>query len=150
MNDCCKKKDDAENGNTEGEFSKKASTSHCCPSNGKPYKSVKRKTLLHHILKPWSHRISIQDYFFCTDPKCDVVYFGEDDSVVHTDELRTTVWQKSSDKNAAICYCFGISKALAQLDKNIKNFVKEQTKQSNCSCETSNPSGRCCLKDFPK
>ena len=145
MNDCCANRD-----NTESDSSKKDSSTHCCPSNGQPYKSVKRKTLLHHVLQPWLNKFIKQKYYFCTDPDCDVVYYGEDNSVVHTGELRTTVWQKSSDKNAAICYCFGISKALAQLDKNIKNFVKKQTKQSNCSCETSNPSGRCCLKDFPK
>lgn len=145
MNDCCTGKN-----NTEDEFFSKESSSHCCPGNGKSYKSVKRKTLLHHILQPWINKISKQTYYFCTDPDCDVVYFGEDNSVVHTDKLRTTVWQKSSDKNAAICYCFGITKALARLDKSVKKFVRKQTKESNCSCETSNPSGRCCLKDFPK
>ncbi len=145
MNDCCTNKDNAGN-----KPSRQSATSHCCPSNGQPYKSVKRKTLLHHVLEPWINKISKQNYYFCTDPCCDVVYFGEDNSVVHTDKLRTTVWQKSSDKNSAICYCFGISKALAQLDKSIKKFVTQQTKEANCSCETSNPSGRCCLKDFPK
>jgi hypothetical protein len=28
--------------------------------------------------------------------------------------------------------------------------VMAQTKAGLCSCDTSNPSGRCCLKDFPK
>ena len=28
--------------------------------------------------------------------------------------------------------------------------IVEQTKNARCSCETSNPSGRCCLKVFPK
>jgi hypothetical protein len=70
--------------------------------------------------------------------------------VIHTDKLRTAIGQKSHDKNAAICYCFGITKALARLDETIKSFVIKQTKQSNCSCKTSNPSGHCRLKDFPK
>lgn len=124
--------------------------SHSCPANGKTYGGVKRKTLLHHITQPWLNSLPEQGYYFCSDPDCDVVYFGEDDTVVHTDELRTTVGQKSHDKDAAICYCFGVTKALARLDKTIKNFVRQQTKESNCSCETSNPSGRCCLKDFPE
>jgi hypothetical protein len=110
---------------------------------------VKRKTLLHHILHPWQKTITEQQYYFCTDPDCDVVYYGDDDSVIRTDELRTTVWQKSKDKRDAICYCFGITKALARME-NIKKFVIRQTKDSLCSCETSNPSGRCCLKDFPE
>ena len=83
-------------------------------------------------------------------PKLDVVYFGQDDTVIHTDELRTAIGQKSQDKDAAICYCFGVTKALVSLDKNIKHFITQQTKESLCSCETRNPSGRCCLKDFPE
>ena len=70
--------------------------------------------------------------------------------VIHTDKLRTPVGQKSHDKNAAIRYCFGITKALARLDKTIKSLVIKPTKQSSCSCETSNPSGHCCLKDCSK
>lgn len=123
--------------------------SHCCPANGKTYASVKRKTLLHHILHPRVTTISEQEYYFCTDSDCDVVYFGEDDSVIRTDELRTTSWQKSKDKRDAIGYYFGVTKALAQLDKNIKKLVTRQTKDSTSSCETSTPSGRCSLKDFP-
>jgi hypothetical protein len=142
MNDCCTNK-------AEDKPSTRASATHCCPSNGQPYKSVKQKTLLHHILKPWLNKVTPQNYFFCTDPHCDVVYFGEDNSVFQTNELRTIIWQKTSDTNAEICYCFGVSETLAKLDKGIKNFIIKQTKQSNCSCETSNPSGRCCLKDFP-
>jgi hypothetical protein len=145
MKKCCTQK---ENANTEAP--EHYPGSHCCPANGKPYVSVKRKTLLHHISQPWTSSLPEQGYYFCTDPDCDVVYFGEDNMVVHTDELKTVIWQKSHDKNAAICYCFGITKALARQDKTIKSFVSKQTKQSNCSCETSNPSGRCCLKDFPE
>ncbi len=145
MNTCCTK---------EGNSTEKKLTnypqSHTCPANGKPYRSVKRKTLLHHILHPWLNSLPEQGYYFCTDPECDIVYFGEDNTVFHTNELRTSIWQKSNDKNAAICYCFGVTKAIARLDKTIKNFVSKQTKESNCSCEVSNPSGRCCLKDFPK
>jgi len=145
MKKCCTEKE-----NPAAETSKHYPGSHCCPANGQPYVSVKRKTLLHHISQPWLSSLPEQGYYFCTDPDCDVVYFGEDNMVVHTDELRTAVGQKSHDKHAAICYCFGISKALARLDKTIKDFVSNETKKSNCSCETSNPSGRCCLKDFPK
>jgi len=123
--------------------------SHRCPANGKRYASVHIKTLLHHIMHPWDYKLKEQQYYFCTDPDCDVVYYGQDDSVFRTDQLRTTIWQKSKDKRDAICYCFGVTKALARLDKEIKNFVTRQTKNSLCSCETSNPSGRCCLKDFP-
>jgi hypothetical protein len=145
MKKCC-----AVNENVATEIAERYPGSHCCPANGMSYVSVKRKTLLHHISQPWLSSLPEQGYYFCTDPDCDVVYFGEDNMVIHTDELRTAVGQKSHDKNAAICYCFGITKALARLDETIKSFVIKQTKQSICSSETNNPSGHCCLKDFPK
>ncbi len=140
MNKCCTQKTTAE------QYPK----SHHCPVNGQPYASVKRKTLLHHISQPWLKPITEQGYYFCTDPDCDVVYFGKDNEVVHKAELRTAVGQKSHDKNAIICYCFGITKAQTLSDNSLKNFIIKQTKKSLCSCETSNPSGHCCLKDFPK
>ena len=140
MNNCC----------TQNEASKRYPTSHDCPVNGVTYDSVKRKTLLHHVSQPWGNALAQQAYYFCTDPLCDVVYFGHDNSVIHTDQLRTGIWQKTRSVDATICYCFGVTKYQAMRDKNIKAFVTEQTKKSLCSCETSNPSGRCCLKDFPK
>lgn len=139
MNQCC---DDKLSANKE--------KSRLCPVNGHPYASVKRKTLLHHVKQPWKNSITEQTYYFCTDIDCDVVYFGQDDTTLKTDDLRTTVWQKSYSEQANICYCFGVTKKLASSDKNIKTFVIQQTKNALCSCETSNPSGRCCLKDFPK
>ncbi len=140
MNHCC----------TQKEPAKHYPKSHDCPVNGKTYNSVKRKTLLHHVSTPWIHSLAQQAYYFCTDPQCDVVYFGQDNSVIHKEELRTTVWQKSRAIDATICYCFGVTKYHALHDKSIKSFITEQTKKSLCSCETSNPSGRCCLKDFPR
>lgn len=140
MNNCC----------TQEKVPKNYLKSHNCPVNGKTYQSVKRKTVLHHVSQPWACSLTQQEYYFCSDPLCNVVYFGRDNSVIHNDELRTTVWQKSRDADATICYCFGVTKYHAMQDKNIKSFIAEQTKKSLCSCETSNPSGRCCLKDFPQ
>jgi hypothetical protein len=48
-----------------------------------------------------------------------------------------------------ICYCFDIR--LSDYVKNpaLKDFVLEKTKAGLCSCKSKNPSGNCCLKDFP-
>lgn len=144
MNDCCA--DHVISNRSSANYPK----SHTCPANGKSYSSVKHKTILHHIIHPWNKSLTEQGYYFCSDPACEVVYFGQDNTMINNDSLRTTVWQKSIDENSTICYCFGITKKLALTDKNIKSFVIEHTKNSFCSCETSNPSGHCCLKDFPK
>lgn len=121
-----------------------------CPVNGKEYGSVGVKTILHHLAEPWSESLKGQSYYYCTDVNCDVVYFGQDQSVILMSALRTKVGLKDASPERSVCYCFGVSYAVAENDKRVKVFVTEMTKQSLCSCETSNPSGRCCLKDFPK
>lgn len=118
-----------------------------CPINGKPYKSVSTSTILHHINEPWNWHNKQQGYYFCEDPNCEVVYFGEDKSIINKSSLRTKVGLKESDPKSLICYCFGVSKAEAS-SPEIKGFVVQNTKEKTCSCSTSNPSGRCCLKNF--
>ena len=123
---------------------------HRCPVNGKEYSSVGVKTILHHLIAPWKKELSSKSYYYCTDKDCDVVYFGQDDSVISKYELRTKVGIKENGPDRTVCYCFGVSYLAAEESAVAVNFVKEKTKNSLCSCETSNPSGRCCLKDFPK
>ncbi len=121
-----------------------------CPVNGKKYASVGVKTILHHLSIPWRKSLTSQAYCFCADANCDVVYFCEDESIIPKSDLRTEVGIKESSPERAVCYCFGVSYEAAERDRNARIFVTEMTGQSLCSCETSNPSGRCCLKEFPK
>ena len=121
-----------------------------CPSNGKLCPSVEPKTISHHLKQPWNWQATEQGYYFCSDPECDVVYFAEDGSVITTSELRTTVGIKAMKPNSIICYCYGVTLEDAQSDAAIKAFVVQKTKAGECACDSRNPSGRCCLKDFPK
>lgn len=121
-----------------------------CPVNGKEYGSVGYKTILHHLSEPWGQALIDQGYYFCTDTDCEVVYFGQDNTVISKPGLRTSVGIKEKNPERMLCYCFGVSYAAAVNNSVAVNFVKEKTKQSLCSCETSNPSGRCCLKEFPR
>ena len=120
-----------------------------CPVNGREYSSVGIKTILHHLATPWKKELSSDSYYFCSDKDCDVVYFGQDNSVIKKSELRTTVGVKEKSPERLVCYCFGVPYSIAEKDSVAFNFVKDKTKQALCSCETSNPSGKCCLKDFP-
>jgi len=121
-----------------------------CPANGSIYKAVPFKTILHHLKKPWRSNAKDQAYYFCDDANCDVVYFAEDDSTIKQNDLRTIVGVKQSSDDALICYCFDVSRQDALDDKHIKHYVTEATKNKQCDCEIRNPSGKCCLKDFPK
>ena len=120
-----------------------------CPVNGLEYSNVPVKTLLHHIRKPWMWNSKVQGYYFCDDPECDVVYFGQDGSQIRRADLRTPVGVKEDSPDAMVCYCFGVSRSEALQLPATREYVIRNTREGLCSCETSNPSGRCCLKDLP-
>lgn len=122
---------------------------HKCPVNGIEYAAVPARTILHHLEAPWRWAAKEQGYYFCADPDCEVVYFGEDGSVILKAEVRTVIGIKERSPEAPACYCFGVSKAEALSNPAVRDFVVRQTGMGWCSCESSNPSGRCCLKDFP-
>jgi len=111
---------------------------------------VTLKTMLHHIIKVWDYSFDDKHYYFCCEAGCDVVYFSDDGSVINKKKVRTQIGIKEKSEDVLICYCFGVSKVEACSNKTAKEFVIKQTKESICSCDTANPSGRCCLKDFPK
>lgn len=121
-----------------------------CPESNKKCGEVPYKTILHHLKEPWNLALKEQTYYFCRDPDCDVVYFGFDNSTIHKNQLRTKIGIKEKSDDALICYCFDVSRATALANEQAKVFVIEQTKNSRCSCTTRNPSGKCCLKDFPQ
>lgn len=130
--------------------SQQSAKRHCCPDNGKQYLQVQYRTVLHHVRTPWELEFKEQQYYFCDDPNCEVVYFGSDNTRITKSMLRTKVGIKETEESSLICYCFGITKDEAKSNPLAKAFVVEQTKNNICSCEVFNPSGRCCLKDFPK
>jgi len=140
MNDCC----------SSNSCKTSRSIRHQCPANGIEYRDVSARTIAHHVKQPWLWNIHDQVFFYCEDPECEVVYFADDDSVILKSQLRTEMGIKTKSRSALLCYCFGVTKIDAQQNPKIKNFVTDQTKKGICSCETSNPSGRCCLKDFSR
>jgi len=146
MNACCDKKSCGDKDNENNSLPRKF----ICPINQKQYIEVAKKTILQHIKAPWKNKLDEQKYYFCDDPDCNVVYFGLNGSIINKSELRTVVGKKEKSDNELICYCFGVSKSLARKNPEIKTYVTQQTKENNCSCDVKNPSGRCCLKDFPK
>jgi hypothetical protein len=123
---------------------------HRCPVNGVEYNEVAARTIAHHIKQSWKWSGTGVHYYFCDDPNCEVVDFGIDDSVILRSQLRDHAEVKATDDNTMVCYCFGVTKADAHSDPGIRNYVVAQTKLGLCSCETRNPSGRCCLTDFPR
>lgn len=121
-----------------------------CPGNGKSNTGVSIATIFHHLKKPWQRQLTEPAYYFCNDPACDVVYYDQGGSIIKQSELRTVVGIKQQSENSMICYCFDVTVKDAMTNPAAKQFVLKKTKERICACDIRNPSGRCCLKDFPK
>ncbi|PCI37668.1 MAG: hypothetical protein COB46_13150 [Rhodospirillaceae bacterium] len=121
-----------------------------CPSHGGNCNEVALSTLNQHIKQPWELGFHDRRYFFCDDAACDVVYFADDGWQAGQGDVRTPVGQKDATGAATLCYCFGVTRRDVLADPAIKKYVMDQTKNKACACSTQNPSGLCCLKNFPK
>jgi hypothetical protein len=140
MPDCC---------STDCDATRVANKKHPCPLNHREYRQVPVKTVLHHIRHPWEQSLDLQSFYFCDDPDCDAVYFDAEDNIIRTSELRSGVGIKQNRAAATLCYCFDITFEQASLNAGLKKYVIDRTANGMCECSTRNPSGKCCLKDFP-
>ena len=120
-----------------------------CPVCDKPGNEVSQQTITQHISSPWKWKPTTDRFFFCDNANCKVTYFGDDDSTINMSQLRTLIGIKHKSEDALICYCYGVTRQIAKNNPQAKAFVIEQTKNKHCDCVNRNPSGQCCLKDFP-
>ena len=126
-----------------------------CPSCGAAAKPVARITLMHQVVAPLNQKLPSDAFFFCSGAACKAVYFSEGGVVIDSSQVRWAVGQKSTDADRMICYCFGVthSGVMEEIEQTgcscSKTFVVEQTRLKNCACEIRNPSGKCCLREFP-
>ncbi len=98
-----------------------------------------------------------QDFWLCEDPDCEVVYFGEDGTLLQTSDLRVIPSFKGApSRNDLVCYCFlyrrqEIEDELrASGETTIFDRITAGVKAGNCACEVRNPSGQCCLGDVKR
>lgn len=121
-----------------------------CPRDSTQSKAVSAKTVGLHIKRPWLLNVENPTFYFCDNPECEVVYFASTGVTFKVADVRTEVRAKDMSASAMLCYCFGVTKGEAETDPSLKDFVVAQTKKGKCACETRNPSGLCCLKNFPR
>jgi hypothetical protein len=96
-------------------------------------------------------KIQDQEYWFCNDEQCDVVYFGKDGTTFHTADLREPIWIKNRNRlDLAVCNCFGYSAAhvlnsIFTISEKASEKIRDYIRRGLCECEIRNPSGKCCL-----
>lgn len=108
----------------------------CCNSNGEGCTPITEDT----------------GWRFCDFPDCDVVYFSEEGTKQFTkSQLTIPVGVKETSGERPLCYCFGHSVTSIKDELRTKGHsdaledIRAKMKDPGCHCETSNPSGSCCL-----
>ncbi len=120
-----------------------------CPACGGRALAVGRDTLLFHLKAPWRFELVAEGYGHCPHPGCELVYFAGSAERYLAAQLHHPVASKLPEaEEVTLCHCFGISRREAH-DPQVRAFVVEQTRLERCRCTTHNPSGQCCLRDFP-
>lgn len=137
MSDCCGNSNDSEK------------TRISCPAKNCLSHKVGFKTVKHQVRSPWINCDDEELYYFCTNPDCDIVYFTASEKVIYKNQLRNPVGQKDTSDDAMLCYCFDINNKQARENTDLKSYVTQATRNKQCSCDLRNPSGKCCLKNFP-
>lgn len=147
-----------------------------CPSCGQQAKRVSPVTLRALLKEQFAAQISSGDHSccdsngegcnpihadtgwrFCNSPDCDVVYFSEEGNAKFTkSQLKVPVGVKETSGERTLCYCFGHSVASIKNELSTKSHtdalddIRTKMKDPGCHCETSNPSGSCCLGSVSK
>lgn len=120
-----------------------------CPECSTRCAEVAERTIRNHLKTPWNWTPGAGGHYFCPSPDCSTVYFAGDGARLERDALRTRIGIKEYADDALLCYCFKLSRGDCTRTPSLRRFVVEKTRAGECSCESSNPSGRCCLKDLP-
>ncbi|MBN4080780.1 hypothetical protein JYT44_00305 [Caldithrix abyssi] len=141
MNDCCLIPD------TRPKQKKMVCPS--CEQVGKPVRALTIKAL---IRKAGPHYGQITDGYLCTNPNDSTVYFfAEQDGTIDKEDLLVRVGIKETEEPIYVCYCFHHTKINIEKDfienghSTIEASIQNEVKNKRCFCETSNPSGKCCL-----
>jgi len=122
-----------------------------CPKSGSVGKRMERVTL-ESLLRP-EHLAHVQSeqWFFCPDQDCPVVYFDASGESLDKSTLLVRVGVKERDAPRPLCYCFDHSFEELQGDvartgtSTIPDEITEKCRQGLHACEHKNPQGRCCL-----
>lgn len=126
-----------------------------CPVSKFSARKVQKRTL-QHLLKD-DKVISIQNvqYYYCADPKCNVVYFSNENvPYFSVEDVNVKIFAKHTDDDTNVCYCFNwtrgrIKEQMNQSGTSTSSIeIAKEVKNGTCSCDIKNPKGECCLGDI--
>ena len=125
-----------------------------CPEANSPGRPVKAATVEHMVPPDQSSDVAGHDWFFRDSPTCDVVYFSPDGAVLRRADLTVRVGVKEIAPPHLVCYCFdhSVESIRNEVERTgestVVASVTDKVRAGECSCETLNPKGVCCLGDL--
>lgn len=123
-----------------------------CPACGQEGVIVVKSAVQNLVFKECLAELGSSNYFLCTQPDCQVVYYQPDiGNVIYRDALRVKVWLKDEGEDVPLCYCHNVTRAKikAAWQNGVKTYadvIKMTGAQGRCDCQYENPSGSCCSK----
>jgi hypothetical protein len=114
---------------------------------------VQRQTVKALLTAVALRRVEPTHYRFCSNPACDVVYFGDTGDRFDTHDLRVPVWHKEPLGARLLCYCFGETEAIIRTEllehgrSDVIDRIRAHIRAQRCACDIRNPRGVCCLGD---
>lgn len=125
-----------------------------CPGCALEAKSVLAQTLKQMLTSKAQLRVDdLSGFYYCKTPSCPIIYFNENVELFQKD-LTVIVGLKQGSLPDTLCYCFEWTKTAIEMEWEEKGEsravedITEKMASIGCSCESLNPSGRCCLIDI--
>jgi hypothetical protein len=124
-----------------------------CPACGEQGAAVRLQTVKALLAESALRRVLPPRYRFCSNPACDVVYFGDAGDCFHRFDVRVPVCHKEPVGARLLCYCFGETESGIQAELLERGHsaagerIREHIRAGRCACDIRNPRGACCLGD---
>jgi len=126
-------------------FNASDNTNSWCPVCNTPGKKIRQETL-NSLVKSDRLPADPHGYSLCLSPKCDVIYFGEQN--FFKDDVKVKVWFKESESVATVCYCRNVTAkdifehiVIKGCCQNIQDIQAHTGAGMGKSCLTQNPAG---------
>jgi len=124
-----------------------------CPRCGHEGRRVSAMTLESLLCAEARLRFkSVDGFWFCATAACDVAYFhSATGDRVGCAEVRVPIFQKRTEPERLVCYCFQHTVAAIQQEvresgtSRIAADIKAKCTQGLDDCGRTNPQGACCL-----
>lgn len=123
-----------------------------CPACNQVGRKVGPETVLALVRPEHGEKVqAAESWHFCATPGCPVAWYGAGGTRIDAHEARIRIAGKPPGPPTPLCYCFGhteeeIAAEVARTGTStVPDAITAKVQAGECSCETSNPAGRCCL-----